>query len=205
SNRLDSHLNTLSAKDLLHKKIGNAKLLAVIAGLLFAYLCFSRNLFPSSWMLIFIAVYLTLALWHELILRAKTRAATAADYYRKGIGRMDDRWAGTGQTGDRFRTEDHVYAEDLDLFGKGSLFELLSTARLPMGENRLADWLRRPSPKPVVLARQELLAELREKLDLREDLAIAGENLRVRLDPESLIGWAERAPELPGRDRKSTR
>ena len=72
SNRLDSHLNTLSAKDLLHKKIGNAKLLAVIAGLLFAYLCFSRNLFPSSWMLIFIAVYLTLALLHELPLLTTT-------------------------------------------------------------------------------------------------------------------------------------
>jgi len=198
SNRLDSHLNTLSAKDLLHKKIGNAKLLAVIAGLLFAYLCFSRNLFPSSWMLIFIAVYLTLALLHELVLRAKTRAATAADYYRKGIARMEDRWAGTGQTGDRFRAEDHVYAEDLDLFGKGSLFELLSTARLPMGENRLADWLRRPSPKPVVLARQEVVAELRQKLDLRESVALTGESLRVRLDPASLVGWAEQAPGLPG-------
>src|SRR2546429_312187 len=101
-------------------------------------------------------------------------------------------------TGDRFRAEDHVYAEDLDLFGKGSLFELLSTARLPMGENRLADWLRRPSPKPVVLARQEFVAELRQKLDLRESVALTGESLRVRLDPASLVGWAEQPPGLPG-------
>jgi hypothetical protein len=130
SNRLDAHLNTLSAKDRLHQSIGNAKLLVVVAAFLSAYLSLSRNLFPPSWLLAPIAVYLILALWHELILRAKTQAATAADYYRKGISRMEDRWAGTGQTGDRFRTEDHVYADDLDLFGKGSLFELLSTARL---------------------------------------------------------------------------
>jgi len=198
SNRLDSHLNTLSAKDLLHRKIGNAKLLAVIAAFFFGYLSFHRNLFPPLWLLVPIGVYLTLALWHELVLRAKTRAATAADYYRRGIARMEDRWAGTGQTGDRFRAEDHVYAEDLDLFGKGSLFELLSTARLPMGENRLVDWLGRPSPKPVVLARQELVAELRQKLDLRENIAITGESLRARLDPESLVGWAEQAPSMPG-------
>lgn len=198
SNRLDSHLNTLSAKDLLHRKIGNAKLLDVIAAFFFGYLSFSRNLFPPLWLLVPIGVYLTLALWHELVLRAKTRAATAADYYRRGIARMEDRWAGTGQTGDRFRAEDHVYAEDLDLFGKGSLFELLSTARLPMGENRLVDWLGRPSPKPVVLARQELVAELRQKLDLRENIAITGESLRARLDPESLVGWAEQAPSMPG-------
>jgi len=198
SNRLDSHLNTLAAKDGLHRNIGNAKLIIVLAGLLFAYLSFSRNFLPSSWLLTFIAAYLTLALWHEFVLRAKTRAATAADFYRKGIARIEDRWAGTGQTGDRFRAENHVYAEDLDLFGKGSLFELLSTARLPMGENRLADWLRRPSPKPVVLFRQELVSELRQKLDLRESIAIAGESLRARLDPESLVGWAEQPPGMPG-------
>jgi MutS domain V len=197
-NRLDSHLNTLSAKDLLHRKIGNAKLLAVIAAFFFGYSSFYRNLFPPLWLLFVIGVYLALALWHELVLRAKTRAATAADYYRKGIARMEDRWAGTGQTGERFRTEDHVYAEDLDLFGKGSLFELLSTARLPMGENRLAEWLRQPSPKPVVLARQELVAELRQKLDLRENMAITGESLSARLDPESLVGWAEQAASMPG-------
>lgn len=198
SNRLDSRLNTLAAKDGLHQKIGNAKLLVVVAAFFAAYLSFSRKLFPASWMLAVIAVYLILALWHELILRAKTRAATAADYYRKGIARIEDRWAGTGQAGDRFRTEDHVYAEDLDLFGKGSLFELLSTARLPMGENRLAEWLCRPSPKTVVFGHQELISELRQKLDLRENLAVTGEGLRARLDPETLVSWAEQAPGMPG-------
>lgn len=197
SNRLDSRLNVLAAKDRLHQKIGNAKLLVVLATFFFAYLSLSRNLIPSSWLLAFVTAYLALAAWHELILRAKAKAATAADYYRKGIARIEDRWPGTGQTGDRFRTENHVYAEDLDLFGKGSLFELLSTARLPMGENRLADWLRRPSPKPVVLARQELVSELREKLDLRETIAVTGESLRTRLNPESLVGWAEQAPAMP--------
>lgn len=203
SNRLDSRLNILAAKDRLHQKIGNAKLVVVVAGFLSAYLSFSRNLFPASWLLILITAYLILALWHELILRAKAQAAIAADYYRKGMARMEDRWAGTGQTGDRFRTENHVYADDLDLFGKGSLFELLSTARLPMGENRLADWLRQPSPKPVVLARQELVAELRQKLDLRESIAVTGESLRARLDPESLVGWAEQAPGMPEKVWKS--
>jgi hypothetical protein len=78
------------------------------------------------------------------------------------------------------------------------LFELLSTARLPMGENRLAQWLRDGSALDEILARQKLIEELREKLDLREDLAMAGEELRARLNPESLLGWAEGRPVLPG-------
>ena len=69
------------------------------------------------------------------------------DLTGRGIARIEDRWAGTGQTGDRFRDPNHVYAADLDLFGRGCLFELLSTARLPMGENQLAHWLKTPSPE----------------------------------------------------------
>ena len=197
SNRLEAHLKTISAKDRLHIRIGNLKLIVVAGGLVIAYLSLSKNLLPTYWLLVLIGALVVLAVAHELIIRAKTRASGAADYYHKGIARIEDRWSGTGQRGDRFRADDHVYAEDLDLFGRGSLFELLSTARLPMGENRLADWLCRPSPKPVILARQELVCELRQKLDLRENLAIAGEKLRPRLDPESLVGWAERAPDLP--------
>jgi hypothetical protein len=199
STRLESRLETLSAKDLLHARIGNVKLVVVGAGVLLAYLSLSRDLLRGHWLLVLMGIYLTLALLHELVIRAKTRASTAADFYRRGIGRIEDRWVGTGQSGDRFRADEHVYAEDLDLFGKGSLFELLSTARLPMGETRLADWLRRPSPKSVVLARQELISEFRQKLDLRENLAITGEALRPRLDPESLVGWAEGPPNLPGK------
>lgn len=198
SKRLESRLKTLSAKDVLHSRIGNLKLGVVAAGVLLAYLSFWRHLLPGHWLLVLIGVYLALALLHELVIRAKTRASTAADHYRRGIARIEDRWAGTGQSGDRFRADEHVYAEDLDLFGRGGLFELLSTARLPMGENRLAAWLRRPSGKPVVLARQELISEFREKLDLRENLAITGEALRPRLDPESLVGWAEGPRDLPG-------
>jgi len=196
--RLEQRGQTIAAQDRLHFRLGNLKLLAVACGLLAAYLALAQHWFSAYWLLALVAVYLVLALAHELVLRAKARAANAAEYYRKGIARIDDRWPGTGQSGERFRVSTHVYAEDLDIFGRGSLFELLSTARLPMGENRLADWLTRPSPKATVLSRQALVAELREKLDLREQLAVAGESLRPRLDPESLVSWAEHAPELPG-------
>jgi hypothetical protein len=118
--------------------------------------------------------------------------------YRRGIARIEDRWAGTGQPGDRFRDPEHVYADDLDLFGRGCLFELLSTARLPMGENQLAAWLKTPSACASILDRQKLVAELRDKLDLQHDLAVIGEEVRTRLNPESLVGWAEAKREMPG-------
>ncbi len=197
SKRLETYLQIVAAKNRLHIQVGNSKLAIVAAGLVLVWLSLAKHWLSPNWLLLPIGLYIVLAIFHERTIRARTRAETAAALYRRGIARIEDHWTGTGQTGDRFRDEKHVYAEDLDLFGKGCLFELLSTARLPMGENWLAKWLLAPSPKPAVLERQGLIAELREKLDLHRDLAVTGEELRARLNPESLTAWAEGQPVLP--------
>src|SRR5713226_7541 len=195
--RLERFVAAVAAKQRQHILAGNTKIGVVVAGLVFAWMSLEKEWFSPYWLALPLCVYAALAVLHEYILRARTRAETAAEFYRKGLARIEDRWAGTGQTGDRFREEAHVYAEDLDLFGRGGLFELLSTARLPMGENQLANWLRFPSPREAILKRQGLIHELRGKLDLREDLAVTGEDLRTRLNPESLVGWAEGQRVLP--------
>jgi MutS-like protein len=180
-----------------HVGLGNAKLAVAAAGLVLALLVLARGSLSAYWLLAPAAIYAGLAAAHELTLRKRRAAQTAADYYRRGIARIDDQWAGMGATGEEFREAEHVYAEDLDLFGRGCLFQLLSTARLPMGEKRLADWLKTPTAKEQVLERQGLVAELREKLDLHRDLAVAGEELRARMVPETLTEWAEGGTVLP--------
>jgi len=196
--RLEARARIVAARERQHVRIGNLKLAVVAVALALVWICFARHLVSARWLLLPAIAYIVLAIVHERIIRARTHAETAAAFYRLGIARIGDRWSGMGATGDRFRDEKHVYADDLDLFGRGCLFELLSTARLPMGENRLAEWLRKSSPLKTIVERQGLIAELREKLDLREDLAVTGEDLRVRLDPESLVKWCEEPPLLGG-------
>ena len=196
--RLDARLETIAARERQHILLGYLKLAAIAAIVVLAWVHFARHLFNGYWLLAPVGVYTVLAVVHEQVLRARTHAETAANLYRRGIARIEDRWSGTGASGDRFRDPKHVYADDLDVFGRGCLFELLSTARMPMGENRLAEWLRSPSPVRDAIERQGLIAELRPKLELREDLAITGEDLRARLNPESLTTWCERAPVLGG-------
>jgi hypothetical protein len=70
-----------------------------------------------------------------------------------------------------FRPESHPYASDLDLFGTGSLFELLCTARTGIGGAILAKWLLNPAECAEIAERQRAVAELRDQLDLREDWA----------------------------------
>jgi len=193
--RLDRYQQIVAAKERLHIRCGNIKLAAIVAFIAVALLALDGR-FSPYWILAPLALVAILVVVHERILRARDHARTAVALYRRGIARIDDAWPGTGSSGDRFRDPKHVYSDDLDLFGRGCLFELLSTARLPMGEDRLALWLRQRSPVPDILERQQLIAELRRNLDLREDIAVTGEDLRPRLDPAPLIAWAEGNPTL---------
>ena len=90
-------------------------------------------------------VFVALVVSHEPISRAGDRARRAVDFYAKGLARLDGRWAGTGVAGLDYLDVDHPYAADLDLFGRGSLFERLCTARTRAGEEVLASWLLAPA------------------------------------------------------------
>jgi len=180
----------------VHLRIGNVKLLVIVAGLVLAWFSLIKNTVSDYWMILPVAAYGALAVWHELVIRARTRAERAAAFYERGLSRIEDRWAGTGEAGERFRDAKHIYAEDLDLFGTGGLFQLLCSARTAMGEEWLARWLLAPSSVAAIHERHEFIAELREKIDLREDVALKGEGLRAELNPAGLAGWAASTAEL---------
>jgi len=138
-----------------------------------------------------LAVFLVpLTLVHELVIRAWRRTAIAADYYQAALARLDHRWIGVGPSGVRYRDAAHLYADDLDLFGRGSLFQLLCTARTRVGQDMLAAWLLAPADAQTVRARQAAIVELRDDVDLRETLAVLADDVR-RLDAAALRAWAE--------------
>src|ERR1700693_492005 len=106
---------------------------------------------------------------------------------------------GTGETGDRFSDPSHPYARDLDIFGTGSLFELLCAARTRAGEETLAKWLLNTAPPEEVQLRNDAVTELRTRVDLREDLSVLGKDFRSGVQPEALVAWGEDSPSLtPG-------
>jgi hypothetical protein len=189
--RLEQRRKAVAAEERRHVRAGNLKLVTVAAGLALAWICLWLHLAPAWWLVVPLGIFIGLGIWHELVLRAQAGAKAAAAFYERGIARREDRWPGTGEAGERFRDAKHVYAEDLDLFGRGGLFELLSIARTPMGEERLASWLLAASPVATLRERHELVSELREKLDFREDMAVMGQKLRGELNPGSFTSWAE--------------
>jgi hypothetical protein len=150
------------------------------------------------WIALPVVGFIVLLVKHDAVVRARDAAVRAIAFYERGLARIEDRWAGGGETGDRFRDPNHLYAADLDLFGPGSLFELLSIARTRAGEDTLAGWLLAPADPGEIRSRQQAAEDLTPRLDLREALSLAGSDVRAAVHTEALVAWAE-APPLLGR------
>ena len=103
-----------------------------IAALALAWLAFGSGVLSGWWLLLPAALFIVLVIWHERVMGERAFSQRAIRYYDFCLARVHNRWMGGGNAGERFRDPAHLYSEDLDVFGKGSLFELLSTARTAM-------------------------------------------------------------------------
>ncbi len=153
----------------------------------------------APWLALPGLAFLPLLFVHARVLNARDRAARAAAFYERGLARLEHRWHGGGDRGERFRNPAHLYAEDLDLFGAGGLFELLVTARTGKGEDVLAGWLLAPAEPALIRDRQRAIAELAPRLDFREDLAVLGPDLATSVRTDDLTAWATAPEQLSAR------
>jgi hypothetical protein len=176
--------------------------LAVAAIAMIAAVVFLHYLKALEFLLVPVAVFFVLAVMQENLIRKLRVRARAIAFYECGLARLEDRWAGSGESGERFLDPLHPYARDLDIFGSGSLFELLCTARTRAGEETLAAWLMAAAPVDEVLARQQAVRELEARVEFRERLFSLGETVRMGVHPEALAAWGERQPVFAARSTR---
>jgi hypothetical protein len=190
----------------VHHLLGYSKLALFLA----AVLALARALqigagWPWAWLLPLAASFLVLSAIQERAGDRLEMARRAVAFYREGLDRLAGKLPEATSAGERFRNPAHPYADDLDLFGHGSLFQLVSRCATLHGEEALARRLTSASPDvlaaSVVRRRQDAVRDLLGRLDLREAMAVAAgtvresEGERLRLD-----AWAEAPPVLSGRD-----
>jgi len=196
-------LDTLRKAEARYKqtsvRLGVATLLFLGISVVSAVWILASRISAIYWVLLPLAFLVFFAITHERVIRTIRINARRIVFYERGLARLANKWIGSGETGDRFSDPSHPYARDLDIFGAGSLFELLCTARTRAGEETLAHWLLFPAPPEEVRLRNDSVAELRERVDLREDLAALGKDFRSGVQPEALVIWGEDSPTLqPG-------
>lgn len=186
--RLGQRSRLAEQLDSRHRKVAWARLATfflLVGGLLVA---------PGLWLLVPAVLFLALLRHHSLLSARRETARRAADFYQEGLKRLRGEWPGRGVT-TAFADPQHPYARDLDLFGSGSLYDFLCRARTRVGQQRLADWLTHPAEAEEVHRRQTAARLLRDRLDLREDLA-ALQSQRQHLKGSSPQEWAEQPLQL---------
>ena len=173
-----------------HSRIGNLRVFVLIGLLaLGAVLCRSQVSWGAVLMLLLLVLLLT-GIWHIHIENARDAARRGMRFYQSGLERLDGTWSGKGSPGTEFLDAHHLYAADLDLFGAGSLFELLNAAHTQIGRTTLAAWLLEPASPQEIVARQGAIKELSPKVDFRERLGFLSVAAQTWIPTDSLVSWA---------------
>ena len=209
--RLEQREAVVARLDRSDRRLAQARFWAFVAFVACSVIVY-REL-ASAWLLAGPAlVFVVLVVIHDRLHRARARASRAVEHYREGLARLEDRWAGRGLLGCDYVADDHPFAADLDLFGSGSLFDLLCRARTRAGEQTLARWLSdefggagaEPGVVDRLRARQASVRALIDHVDLREDLAVLGAiargtDVHARApEPAGLLAWGAAPSIAPG-------
>jgi hypothetical protein len=93
--------------------------------------------------------------------------------------------------GERYKDDHHSFSYDLDLFGKGSLFQYLNRTASQTGEQQLSrDLLIGKTKKEEIEERQQAVKELGQHLDLRQQLWATGkETAWKKVEMDSMFQW----------------
>lgn len=194
--RRDRHADVVRRRMAADARIANLRLVAGLAVLPVAWAIWVTRAIPPAWVAVPVAAYVVLAIAHDRVLQVRKRAERLVRHYDFCIARLTDAWVGKGDPGTDFLDTRHPYAEDLDIFGAGSIFELLCTCQTPYGRDLLAEWLKSPAEPAEVRRRQEAVAELRDRLDLREAVVVIAGSPRAAAARADLRAWAKQPSTL---------
>jgi hypothetical protein len=183
----------------IDRKLSLARLGLFLIGSGLAAMSLTASEVGLWWCLIPFGLFAAAIVWHERVSRNLERCRRGIAYHDVNIDRLDHRWQDAQPNGERYVDEHHPYEFDLDLFGKGSLFQLLCRARTRLGEDTLADWLRSAASPSAIDFRQRAINELRGRVDLREELALLPAEVHDSIDQSLLQDWASRTPRLLSR------
>jgi hypothetical protein len=146
-------------------------------------------------------VFTCLVLKHDKLIKNRKYTALLVKINEDAAKRIKGEWAGFPDDGAEFSDDGHSYTQDLDIFGKGSLFQWTGCAKTFMGRRCFAGLLSgHHGSAGEIKQRQEAVEALAKKIAWRQRLLAEGMLVpEAGESPEPLIRWAENAQPFYGR------
>ena len=97
--------------------------------------------------------------------------------------------------GSQYNPKEHYYANDLDIFGRASLFQFLNRTTSEPGGSTLANWLLNPSDADTLRQRQCAVRELSTLNEWRQELQATGRETSIQFSTlHRLVNWCSQKP-----------
>lgn len=193
--RINTYEKLFKKQQQTANRLSNYRLTVIVLGFSLAFFIYRtiNPLMGLSFGVIALIVFGYLAFQHKRVISFLNALRILLELNRKGKKRLSGDWVNFVDSGEEFKDENHPYASDLDLFGKGSFFQWLNSAYTPMGREVLASILKQPlKDRSLILERQAAVTELAHKLDWRQRFELEGILISDHLKPSApLLKWAE--------------
>jgi hypothetical protein len=158
--------------------------------LLLAAIIYFRGAFAVGYTVA--AAVLLIALFIRLVLTAVNNSAGIANYnLLLGINQQETAIAGGEYLhlpdGAPFLSPLHPYANDLDIFGKASVYQYTNRSQSEQGNALYAAWLQQPAGAAEIIQRQEAVKEMAPKFQWRQQLQAHGTAAPISIATEKKI------------------
>jgi len=157
--------------EILINRFSILRLLLIAAGIFFFYQSLKLD---GTWLPVL--VFFVVILIFSLLVRKQNFFESKRSYFRhlsqvnsneiESINRRGNMYS----DGSAWNDDLHPYTSDLDIFGKGSLFELLNRCATDIGKTKLAGWLKEKAPAQEIGERQHAVEELASKQYWKQNL-----------------------------------
>lgn len=102
--------------------------------------------------------------------------------------------------GSNYKPETHEYANDLDIFGRASLYQYINRTNSEQGNKMFADWLLHQALPGMILQRQETVKELTPETGWRQQLQSCGIATKITIATQQRIEkWLEQPVSFSGK------
>ena len=154
-------------------KAGNYKLLEFLCGIAAAIILYILDFYilMIAELLIFIVGFIILSRVQNRLLDRKKYANSMLQINIMCLKRVNGEWKQFEDSGEEFVDPEHSYSNDLDIFGKNSLFQMINMTSTYSGRQKLSELLLSPlKSREEIEIRQNAVMELSGKLLFRQRL-----------------------------------
>ena len=177
------------------------RILTVISAIFFAVFCYTRGdiFFGTILLVLHIILFLFLIKVHEKIYINKEQVREFIYLNEKDINRINGKWKEFEDKGQEYLEANHPFINDLDIFGKNSLFQWINNTKTTYGREVLKNlmMINNLPDREEILEKQKALKELGEKIDFRQELTTTLKTDKNKNDETFIASWVKEDKKKP--------